>query len=596
VSADLYTSAQTDADTLQARLLNEGREHWPLASERAVYRQIAEWRAFRETDREVLELLSRWREGEHRHREYIPDPLPERIADAFADLIFGAEPEFQSPQVTTTSTDPAGKQTETSKPGPDQELLDDLVDDNDLPSELQDAASKAVGEGEVLYRIYVDRDAHEHPIIEFHSRDCVVPLYRGRRMLAVAFVSDLSNLAPDAPVVRVGDDADPEGQYAWREQPVGGSDTDPVYRYVEIQAPGLTRNLLFRGERHKLGDRVDLAQRDETADLPDEWVHGLEITTRQGKNVPLMLAGRVTNGRAGRLGRSQYAGVKWLLYELNKLQSVGSRNVDTTMHKRVVVGSEFVAPAAPTDDDQGTHRGRARAELPDVFMAPPDNMGEPEQYKVLEFSDAWAAALLAWDGGLTDKILTRTRVAPQLVGRHTEDARTGPALRARLLDSILAAGGKAQVWDTALPQILRAMQLVDALAEEQGGCGNQWADPQELPTVVRANVLPEDETEEVTRHVAATAGRIEARRTAIESLRPEWDADRVDAELRLIDEENPLVFGAIPGQPGANGAPTSIRVPRPPINMGVTASGGNGAVEQPPGQVPPGGTQPKPPA
>jgi hypothetical protein len=553
------------ADALQDLLERDGREHWPLPSERAVHRQIAQWRAFRESDAHMLRHLCDWHNTEHRHREYLVDPLPERIADAFADLIFGAEPEFDAPKVTETAPDDQGNTREVSKPGPDQELLDDLVDENDLPSELQDAASRAVGEGEAWWRIYVDRDAFEHPVVEWHSRDAVVPLWRGKKLLAVAFVNDVDNLAPDAPVIRVGDDADPPGQLAWREgERTTTDDSKPVYRYIEIQTGGLVRNLLFRGERDKLGQRVALTDLPEYADLPDEWPHGLEAQTRSGTAVPLMLAGRVANGRAGRLGRSQYTGVKGLLFELNKLQSVGSRNVDLTMQKRAVIGSEFAQPDRATLDEDGAARGRARVDLPDAFLAPQDSMGEGEQYKVLEFSDAWADALLAWDGGLTDKILTRCRVAPQLVGRHTEDAATGPALRARLLDSILAANGKANAWLDALPKLLRAVQMVDALPEEQGGCGHDWANPEEPPTVKLSSVLPEDETDEVTRHVAAVGGEIEARRTAIETWHPEWDAERVDRELELIRTEQPA-----PVAPPAGG----IRVERPPITLG----GGNGA-------------------
>jgi hypothetical protein len=188
------------ADALQDLLERDGREHWPLPSERAVHRQIAQWRAFRESNAHMLRHLCDWHNTEHRHREYLVDPLPERIADAFADLIFGAEPEFDAPKVTESAPDDQGNTREVSKPGPDQELLDDLVDENDLPSELQDAASRAVGEGEAWWRIYVDRDAFEHPVVEWHSRDAVVPLWRGKKLLAVAFVNDVDNLAPDAPV------------------------------------------------------------------------------------------------------------------------------------------------------------------------------------------------------------------------------------------------------------------------------------------------------------------------------------------------------------------------------------------------------------
>jgi hypothetical protein len=542
------------ADQLQD-MLERGRSQWPLVQEAPILAQLHEWSAFSRSNAVVLQRLCRWQAGQHQHLPYVIDPLAERIKDAFADLIFGAETEFEAPEDAAS----------------DQALLDDLVEENNLPSELQDAASMCVAEGEVWWRVYVDRDAFEHPVIEWHSRADVVPLYRGKKLLAAAFISDIDNLAPDAPVVRIGDDADPAGQLAWRQQPGLAEDRGTVWRYVEIQTGGLVRNLLYRGSGNSLGDTVALASRPEFADLPDEWDHGLEVQTRAGRAVPLMLAGRVANGKAGRLGRSQFAGVKGLLYELNKLSSVGSRNVDLTMQKRAVLGASVVQPSMePTSENPNPPRS-ATAALPDAFLAPSqaDDMGEVRPMGVLEFSDAWADALLAWDGGLTDKILTRCRVAPQLVGRHTEMAATGPALRARLLDSVLAADGKARAWDDELPKLIRATQMVDALPEERGGCGHAWTRAEELPVVLRSSVLPEDEGEEVARHAAAVGARIEARRTAIERLNPEWDEQRINHELELISQDPMAAMGPSPGQPGIPGAP--------PPSLGVNSQGGNGA-------------------
>jgi hypothetical protein len=251
-----------------------------------------------------------------------------------------------------------------------------------------------------------------------------------------------------------------------------------------------------------------------------------------------MLAGRITNGKAGRLGRSQYAGVKHLLYELNKCSSIGSRNVELTMQKRAVLPSETVQHMHPeVETDTGDpQRVRQRVSVPDAFMVQRDAMGE-NVMGVLEFSDAWAQALLAWKEGLTDDILTRARVAPQLVGRHTESAVTGPALRARLLDSVLAADGKARAWDDALPKILRAMQLVDSLSEERGGCGHTWRDPMALPTVMRTSILPEDEVEEANRHALLVGAKLESRRTAIGNMNPEWTEQRVTQEIHEIDSD-----------------------------------------------------------
>lgn len=533
------------ADQLQD-MIETGRDKWPLPQEQPILARISEWAAFAESDSRTLKALCGWQSGDNQHLPYVIDPLPERIREAFADLIFGAETDFEAAEDAEA----------------DQELLDDMVDENDLPSELQDAAARCVAEGEVWWRIYVDRDAFEHPVIEWHSRADVVPLYRGKKLLAVAFVSDIDNLAPDAPVLRVGDDADPATQRAWLEQQTTVADGDnTVWRYVEIQTGGLVRNLLYRGEKGKLGDPVTLDSRPDFADLPDEWEHGLEVQTRAGRAVPVMLAGRVANGKAGRLGRSQYAGVRHLLYELNKLASVGGRNVELTMQKRAVLSSEVVSVIrqAASEPDAPEQTTKPRVAIPDAFMVPRDQMGENSAMGVLEFSDAWAEALLAWDGGLTDKILTRCRVAPQLVGRHTEDAATGPALRARLMDSVLAADGKARAWDDALPNLLRAAQLVDALSEAEGGCGHDWTAPETAPVVIRSSVLPEDEGEEVNRHAAAVGARIESRRTAIERLNPEWDDERVDEEIRRIDSDP---------------RPTATQPTAPPS---VNAQGGNGA-------------------
>ncbi len=568
--------AREHADQLQAMI--EHGDAWPLPQEVAVQQRINEWRAFAESDSATLKVLARWQENDNQHMPYVVDPLPERIKDAFADLIFGAELDIEAAEPENAQRNqlapgaPRGPEPE----NPDQELLDDIIDETDLPSEVQAAAAQCVAEGEVWWRIYVDRDSFEHPCLEWHSRADVVPLFRGKKVLACAFVSAVDNLAPDAPPIRVGDDADPPGTRMWLEQQAAAaqvtSSDGAVYRYVEIQTGGLVRNLLYQGTRTSLGRNVPLATLEEFADLPDEWEHGITVETKAGRPVDLMLAGRVANGKAGRLGRSQYAGIKDLLYELNHLQSIGSRNAETSLQKRVMLSSEVVESMNPDDDPDATNTARRRRSvaLPDSFMVPRDQMSDNAPMGVLEFSDTWAAALIAWKDTITDDALTRARVAPQLVGRHTEDAATGPALRARLLDSVLAADGKARSWDDALPKIMQAVQLVDALPEEAGGCGHEWRNPSEPPIVIRTSILPEDENEEAVRHATLVAAHLEAQRTAIERLNPEWGPERVDEEIALIDAS---------AQAETQQKIEVAQATRPPVlnGLGVNAAGGNGA-------------------
>src|SRR3954469_17673342 len=85
--------SRADADALQG--LIEAGDSWPLPQEAGVQRQLAEWQAFSESDGPTLKVLSRWQEGDNQHLPYVVDPLPERIKDAFADLIFGSETDFE---------------------------------------------------------------------------------------------------------------------------------------------------------------------------------------------------------------------------------------------------------------------------------------------------------------------------------------------------------------------------------------------------------------------------------------------------------------------------------------------------------------------
>jgi hypothetical protein len=537
------------ADTLQA-LIEAGRDQWPLPQEVGVLHQLNLWAAFRESNRRTLRHLHPdW----HQDRRYVVDPLPERVADAFADLIFGADPEIvtadqrsirerREQAAEDPNADPSGVED-----SPDQQLLDDAVEENNLPSELQEAAALCVGEGEVWWRIYVDRDAYEYPVVEWHSRRNVIPLYRGRKVLACAFVSELGSLAADAPQVRVGDDEDPAGTRMWVQSETSVAEDDTVFRYVEIQTTGLTRNLLYKGNRTSLGEPVALATRDETAELPDEWPHDLDV----------MLAGRVTNGTAGRLGRSQYAGVKDLLFALNESASIGEHNARLTLRQRMIMPATAAQPRSLGVDDEGRPAARAEVQLDDVYLVDSDDelgTGPATQPKVLEYSFD-AAALSLYTGDLTDRILTRCRVAPQLVGRATEGAQTGPALRARLLDSILASNGKARAWDDAMPRMLRALQLVMVLPEEQGGHGYQMVDADTPPAFERSSTLPEDEDAMVTRLAVEVNGEFLSRRTALEERHPDWEPGRVQDEMDRIEQERSLAAPAL-GQ--------SVRVTPPP--------------------------------
>ena len=407
-------------------------------------------------------------------RHYVVDPLGKRIVGAKADLVFGEDPIF------TAATEQ------------DQPALDGLVTDNKLPSQLQGAERVCSGEGEVWWRVYANA-LMRYPCIQWLSREFVVPLFQGQILVAAAFVSELDLLPKD----------------------------NKVYRHVEVQADGIVRNYLFAADKssHSIGDEVSLDAHPDTRDLLEEWNHGLGL-----------LCGRILNDEDldPSFGISDFEGVEDLLLALNEATTIGTENARQTAKVRLAVPSSYL-------DESGKFPAGA-----DIIVIPETDR-DPDKPDAGLTQIEWsfdAGALKEWIDHLVDTCLTRTRTAPQLVGRNTEGAQTGPALRARLLDSVLDAHGKGRYWDDGLPQCLLAAQQVDALSEEDGGLGNDWTRPSEPPAVERQSVLPEDETERSQRVTAEFGALLKSRRTAIEDLHPDWSEDQVEEEVQRINAES----------------------------------------------------------
>lgn len=512
------------ADLLIRRIEKAGQT-WPLDDERKVHQQVLKWAAFREGDKPALEQIADWESD----RDYRVDMLPEKISEAFAAMLFGRD-------LRTTPGDED-----------DADRLDALVagpaeqDDAGFSAELRGGAEISSSEGEVWWRIYANRLVADHPLIEFHSRELVVPHFIGHRLVAVAFVS--SFLGADT------SDA--------------GSEKRVVWRHFEIHTRGRVENRLYRGTKDRIGGKAELTEHVETEDMDEVWDHEL----------PGMLCGRVVNkfGRNRRLGKSDYQSAEDYLLMLNESISIGHENARLTMKKRVVVPSRLVKPRVETiDNGDGTRSVTERPRFDaseDLFVhdSLDDDLdsGDKGPYKVLEYSFD-AAAQVAYKTDLISSAVTRAGIMPQFVGVPTGpegSADTGVALRVRLLPTTSAVSGKGQYWDQAIPHMLLLAQLLDAMPIESGGFGVQWKDPGTAPAVERTDPLPADKTEQATRHSALVGAELESRRTAIRDLHPEWTDSQVNEELDLIEEDRPAPvtfpsFGSFP-DPNApdDGAP-----------------------------------------
>lgn len=454
------------------QLVTEIRARYPVPREQKYCTSLRLHQAFRESDHGVLRPAD-WSKDSDGTRDYIIDPLGERIPYVWSDLLFG-----QDPVIAPAARGDAGRMTE-------------LIDSNDLPSSLQRAEWLCSSEGEVWHRVVPDFST-EHAAIEWHSRSSVVPLWVGRHLVAAAFVSTLFHDVPNR----------------------------QLYRYVEVHAKGLVRRLLFRGHENseQLGEEVPLSARPETDPWEAEWDHGLDI-----------LAGRICNKLTTdeKMGTSDFDGIEDLLLALNELTTIGQENARLTAKQRAIIPQRFLNMA-------GNFPRGAEILIATEVDQDPEKIRNEVAMVEFEFD---AAALIAYTEHLTDRILTRARVAPQLVGRHTEGAQTGPALRARVLDSELAAQGKGKWWDDSMPKVLRNAAAVEALPSGKGGLGIKWSNIKDLPSFKRASSLPEDPEALTRRLVSAVNAEMLSRKTSIQLAFPEWDEARVEDEVKQIMKE-----------------------------------------------------------
>lgn len=494
---------------------------WPLSCEIPVLRELNTWVAFREHDKDRLIEAAGWTAKRAKH--YRIDPLAERISDAWASFIFGDEPKVKA----------GGIRGEGEQDNPDQPLLDSLLDLEDgeasaLASELERAAGICSSEGEVWCRQFVDKTLADRPLLEWHSRLAITPLWAGSRLVAAALCTELPDVEKD------------------------GKD---VYRHFELHAPGVVWNVLYHGKKDKLGRRVELDAHPVTAVLDIErWQHGL----------PGMLLVRIPNRLRGnpRLGVSDYKGIKDYLLDLNEATATGSSNARLAARKRVVISASVAQRSRRTDDgiltpeDPSSQQLQTRVEwdpTEDVFVEDPLDVelgkagGDP--YRVLEYSFD-AAALIAWKENLVVSAIARAGLVAQYVGVNDQTgyAISGTAYRLRLVPTDKTGRAKGRYWDDGLPVAIGNLIRLDALSDEAGGFGRPWKNPDARPEIERRPGIPVDELEDAQRHAVLMAAGLESTKTAVAELHKDWPPTRVDKEVALIQEERAK---ATPGGAGS---------------------------------------------
>lgn len=457
-------------------------KEWPPPTERQVQNAINTRRAYYDANKSVLKgLHSPAIEDE---TGYIVDPLPVRISQAYADYLFSEKATIKA---------------ENEK---DQERLDEIYQENDFDSRLHEVHEEYVSvEGEAWWRVRVDKTVAATPLVEWCSRTAVIPLIEAGKLVAAAFWCCLPH----------------------------SDDDDTRYRLFEIHADNVRYLHLYRGKEDNLGQRVPLTERTETANLAEEWVHGLPI-----------LAGRVTNGpyKGDMVGRSDYDKIADMLLALNEATTIGAKNVRLVGRKRLFVSSALRKPTETSggkatllavDDDVVQYEG-AMVQQGSETVPPVKQI----EYK-LDAED-----LIKYKDDLVNTVLTRVGLVPQLIGDEAKgQAVSGLELKLRFLPSVNAGKGRGRQWIKAIREAVMRVMLVDALPQEMEGNGYQYTTT-DIPSVTLGSILPQDEEELVRINATAVTAEIRSKYTAIAAQHPDWDEAQIITELNRIKAETTL--------------------------------------------------------
>jgi hypothetical protein len=433
-------------------------------------------------------------------RKYMISPVPRVLSRASANLLYGEPAEYR-----------AAKES-------DQGALDRIITENLLDAEAHRMAVIASSEGETWGRIIVDPKLLDVPIIEFVSRRQVIPHFQGRFVVAATFISE------------------------WEES------ANVVFRLLETYEAGAVQAQLFQGSRTSLGDEVTLDSYARTA--------GKSPTVLTGIDRPLCAFIPNSIDADPTRGYADYRGLEERFLGLNESATIGQENMRLSGKKRALLDAKYLRNGKLPAGDDVFIRSEAEGNLGEA--------GKPLQ--MLEYTFE-AEQLVKYLDHMIDTTLFLGGTAPAAVGRSIDGgAVSGTALKLKMAHSLIEAAGKGRYSDNGLRRLLRFAAIIDARSTVDGGFGRrrEWTAPDEDPTVVRGDGLPQDDMEAAKWVALAAGAEAVSTEEKVRYLHPDWNEQQVADEVKLIEEAapEPPTIATPPGSPDLGLPPGE---PTPPV-------------------------------
>lgn len=460
--------------------------------------------------------------GETRSRLHIP--LAADIATLSADYLFGEAPRVVFP----------GERSENGDSDRDllQERTEEVINTPRFHSLLLEAGEVASALGGVYLRHVWDPSRLRTVRAELVHADAAVPKFRYGDLESVTFWSELPMLEDDA----------------------------MVYRHLEEHRFGAIEHGLFAGTKDRLGQRIDVERRKETAWLarPGVLNENSEIIT----GVDGLTAAYVPNMRPNAqfrrmpglsmLGQSDFAQIVQLFDAVDEVWSSWMRDIRIAK-ARIVVAKAYLesngfGQAASFDYDREVYEGM------NTLTDPSGNgfgfHAHQFQIRVEEHSRSIRE--------LREQAMRSAGWTPASAGGQGTGIRTATEIQADERLSERTRDKKSNYWKTLSPFFLTWMQL-DALLYD----GIVPEDEPEFRFPAESQVDLEKMARTTSLMRSADAISVE---TSVRMHHPDWDGDTVNTEVGRIYREKGYAAAADPtkvtGLPGSEPSPEDIAAMR----------------------------------
>lgn len=405
-------------------------------------------------------------------------PIAGDIARTSADLLFSEAPKFQVQNEQT------------------QERLEQIINQSNFQAKLLESAETASAIGGVYLKINWDNDMFNYPIISIAQPDSAIPTFTWGTLTSCIFWKEVK-------------------REDYKKSTI-------VYRLLENHEKGRIQYGLYKGDEDYLGMRVGLGAIEDTMNLQDEIITGIDdILCRY---IPNVLPNKKHRGSP--FGQSDFASLYGLMDALDEAYSSWIRDLRLAKG-RILVPESFL---------QKTDRGDFVFDLDKEVFTPMDidPLTSKEVGITMQQFDIRAEQYEKTCLELIHRIISSAGYSPQSFGLAISGNESGTALSIRERKSYLNQQKKSRYWKPALIDIMYLLQQVDTIH-----LGNRYQP--ERPSVEFGDSAQTDMFQLANTIEALSRAKAMSIETMVRYANTDMNEEEVQAEVQRIKEENGLV-------------------------------------------------------